>query len=358
MTMVEYKDVDVLAAATARVALVFDAFRRIVVSVSSGKDSSVLYSLALAEACRRGREVEVFFLDQEAEYQSSIDIMEGMMFAEGVIPKWYQVPADMTNATSHDEYFLHAWEEGVEWMRDKHPMSIHSISEPYPPRFYKFFPWQEERASEPTAFLVGLRSKESLTRFRAVTKNAGYRSVSWSTKTKNPLAWRFYPIYDWTFGDVWKYIRDEGIAYNRVYDWMFAKRGVNMSSMRVSNLIHEKSFYALADLQEFEPDTYDRLVKRLGGVHCAALYAKDEFVFNTSALPKRFDTWREYRDYLVETTPIDKVERYRKRFAKQATNEITCRMQCKQVLCNDWEGSLPVRKAMSEEVRRTWWERL
>lgn len=358
MTMVEYKDVDVLKAAKKRISKVFDEFRRIVVSVSSGKDSSVLYHLATMEAQRRGVDIEIFFLDQEAEYRSSIEIMEQMMSAPGIIPRWYQVPALMTNATSHKEYFLYAWKEGVEWMRDKHPLAVHSISDSYPQRFYKFFSWYEEQSTEPTAFLIGLRSKESLSRFRAVTKNPGYESISWSTRTKSKYTYRFYPLYDWTFGDIWKYIHDEKIEYNRVYDWMFAKHGINMSSMRVSNLIHEKSFYALADLQEFEPDTYDKLLKRLDGVHCAALYAKDDFIFNTTKLPERFQTWKEYRDYLVETTPIDKAERYRKRFAKQVNDEITCRTQCKQVLCNDWEGSLPIRKVMTEEVRRVWKERL
>ncbi len=355
--MVEYKSDNVFVAAVKRISMVFDAFEHVVVSVSSGKDSGVLFSLVMAEADRRGRRVEVFFLDQEAEYQSSIDRIEELMRHPRSIPLWYQVPIRMTNATSHRDYFLHTWQPGAIWMRPKHPLAIHAIEGSYPDRFYDFFPWQESQRKEPTAFLVGLRSKESLTRFRAVTKNAGYNGLSWSTKTANQNAWRFYPIYDWTFGDVWKYTADHAIPYNRVYDWMFARHGVNMATMRISNLIHEKSFRALADLQEFEPETYDKLVERLGGVHCAALYSTDKFVY-AADLPEGFATWKAYRDYLLDTTPIDKIDRFRKRFADQKADEATCKQQVKQVLLNDWENNVPVRKGLSGVVRETWWNRL
>lgn len=356
--MVEYKTDDVLTAATRRVSRVFDEFSRIVVSVSSGKDSTVLYHLAIDEAAKRGRKVELFFLDQEAEYQSTVSLIEEMMLSPHVSPRWFQVPLLMTNATSHVDYFLDAWHEGSEWVRPKHELAIHETDGTHPRRFYSFFEWYEKQCTEPTAFLVGLRSKESLTRFRAVSNNPGYSGVSWSTKTKSPHAFRFYPIYDWTFGDVWKFIADRGVKYNRVYDWLFAKHGVNMSTMRVSNLIHEKSFHALADLQEFEPETYERLLHRLSGVHCAALYAKDKHVYSASERPPSFASWREYRDYLLASTPIDKAERFHTRFAKQKDDEATYQAQCKQLLLNDWENNIPVPKSKRESLKAIWWNRL
>lgn len=356
--MIEYKDTDVLTAARRRIAAVFDWFDDITVSVSSGKDSTVMYALALAEAERRGRRVRLFFLDQEAEWQSSVDLIQKMMRHPAVIPEWYQVPIGMTNATSHTQYFLNAWGEGEAWMREKDSLAIHTLDAAYPRRFYPFFEWHESRISKPTAFLVGLRSKESLTRFRAVTQNAGYQNILWSTQTKSQHGFRFYPVYDWTFGDVWKFISDNQIPYNRYYDRMFCKYGTNMSKMRVSNLIHEKSFRALADLQEFEPETYDRLCRRLNGVHCAALYATDRFVYSAAERPARFATWRAYRDYLVATTPGDKMERFRKRFSKQAEDETTCQQQCRQLLLNDWENNVGLTKTKTERLQDLWWDRL
>jgi predicted phosphoadenosine phosphosulfate sulfurtransferase len=358
MAIVEYKSDDVLTAARKRIALVFDEFERVVVSVSGGKDSTVMRHLAIEEAQRRGRQVELFFLDQEAEYQSTIDLMAEWMRDPRIVPRWFQVPIRMTNATSHRDYWLYAWGPGERWMREKDPIAIHSLDADYPQRFYGFFDWYEQQATCKTAFLVGLRSRESFNRFRAVSKREGYRDWAWSTKTKSPLAYRVYPIFDWTFGDVWKLIVDEGLSYNRHYDRMYAKHGVNASKMRVSNLVHEKSFRCLADLQEFEPDTYQRLLDRLGGVHCAALYADEAHILNAKALPQAFASWREYRDYLLDTTPIDKIERFRKRFAGQAGDEETCRQQVKQILINDWENSVAVASPKKDKIRALWWGRL
>ncbi len=356
--MVEYKAQDVLTAARERISWVFDRFEDVVVSVSSGKDSTVLFWLAVQEAERRGRKVEAFFLDQEAEYASSIRIIEQLMSHPAVIPRWYQVPVRMTNATSHKDYFLRAWEPGANWVHPKHPVAIHAVEGPYPDRFYEFFPWFEGNRTRPTAFLIGLRSKESLVRFRATTTQPGIPGVAWSTRTSHPESYRLYPIYDWTFGDVWKFIADNEIPYNRVYDWMFARHGANASTMRISNLIHEKSFRALVDLQEFEPDTWERLVARIGGVHCASIYYGESGVFDVGALPTAHATWQAYRDYLLDTTPIDRAGSFRKRFAKQRTDEATCREQVRQILCNDWENNLSVRAGMAESVKKVWMGRL
>jgi len=355
---VEYKSDDVLIAARKRIAMVFDDFERVVVSVSSGKDSTVLRHLAIQEAERRGRKVELFFLDQEAEYQSTADLMAEWMRDPRVIPRWYQVPIRMTNATSHKDYWLNAWGDGEQWMRPKDPLAIHAIDSDYPRRFYDFFEWYEQETTERTAFLVGLRSRESFNRFRAVTKKPGVNGWTWTTKTKNLNAFRAYPIYDWTFGDVWKLIADERLSYNRYYDLMFAKYGANISKMRVSFLLHEQSFRCLTDLQEFEPDTYDKLLSRIGGVHAAALYGRERHIYDAKDLPAGFSSWTAYRDYLLTTTPIDMVERFRARFAGQPTDEETARMQVKQVLINDWENNVPVASPKKSKLRERLWHRL
>lgn len=355
---VEYKTDDVLTAARKRIARVFNDFEEIVISVSGGKDSTVLAELCAEEAARRSRRPALFFLDQEAEYESTIDVIEALMADPRIEPRWYQVPLLMTNATSHRALFLRAWEPGEAWMRAKHPAAIHAIEGDYPRRFYDFFPWHEAQATRRTAYFVGLRSKESLNRFRAVTKAGGHDGLSWSTVTKNPNAVRFYPLYDWTFGDIWKYIAEAGLRYNTLYDKLFAKHGANISLMRVSNLIHEKSFRCLADLQEFEPATYEALVRRLPGIHAAGLYAKDVNVYGADSLPPSFTSWRHYRDYLIATTPTEKLGRFRGRFAKQGDDEDVCQGQVKQLLMNDWENNVPVALNRRAALRQKWWDRL
>lgn len=353
---VEYKATNVLEAARARVSGVFDDFERVVISVSGGKDSTVLRHLALAEADRRGRRCSLFFLDQEAEYQSTIDVIGEWMRDPRVDPEWYQVPIRMTNATSHRDYWLYAWGPGEEWIRPKDERAIHAIDGEYPQRFHDFFEWHEARAEPGTAYLVGLRSNESFNRFRAVTKRAAHRDWTWTTRTKARGVVRAYPLYDWMFGDVWKYVVEQELPYNRLYDRLFALHGTNVSRMRVSNLIHEHSFRCLADLQEIEPDTYERLVRRLGGVHCAALYARGGHVYDAKALPVDFGSWRAYRDHLLDTTPIDRVARFRDRFAGQSDDERTARQQVRQILINDWENSVPVARPQQDRLRARWWD--
>jgi predicted phosphoadenosine phosphosulfate sulfurtransferase len=153
-------------------------------------------------------------------------------------------------------------------------------------------------------------------------------------------------------------LTDESLPYNIHYDRMFAKHGENITKMRVSNLIHEQAFRCLLDLQEFEPDTYERMINRLGGVHAAALYAGERNVYDAKDRPSGFDTWSAYRDYLLDTTPTDKIGRFRKRFAKQAKDEETARRQVKQLLTNDWENSVGVGNTQKERLRELWWGRL
>ena len=357
MSNILYGRDNVLEAAQKRTAFIFDRFEHIYISISGGKDSTVIHWLFTQEAERRGRKINAFFLDQEAEYEGTIEQMRRMMAHPAVIPHWYQVPIYMTNATSYAAEFLMAWGEGEDWIRPKEPNSIHAIEGEYPQRFYKFFPWLEARVTEPTAWVIGLRSKESMNRFRAVTKREGYPGVLWSTKTESPLSFRFYPIYDWCFGDVFKLIADEGIPYNAVYDKLFRLKGANIRTMRVSNLIHEKSFDCLTELQEIEPENYERVVRRIQGAHCAARYAHEATVYRADERPAQFATWRDYRDYLLASAPVSRRERFEARFAGQDEAEYIYQQQCHQILINDWENNVPVVRRQ-QDWREKWRELL
>jgi len=345
-----YHDENVLDAARRRVSWIFDQFDRVSVSISSGKDSTVLAHLASQEADRRGRTVEFFFLDQEAEYDATIQQVRKMMAWPAVVPRWYQVPIRMTNATSYQECFLNAWHEGEKWMRPKEPESIHEAVGA-PDRFYPFFRWHEEQNAG-SAVLIGLRAEE-VTRYRAVTENAAIAGIPWSSRGSGVT--KFYPIYDWAFEDIWLYFSKENVPYNRVYDWLWMK-GRRIPEMRVSNLIHEVSFECLELLQEFEPATYAALVERLGGVSVAARYAKESTVFQTHKKPKAFPTWMAYRDFLLTTIPEDIALIFRKRFAGHEPNEPTHRQQVRQILTNDWENNRPVKKTSVSDPLAKWRE--
>lgn len=345
--------VSVLDAARRRVSWAFDRYRDVVVCISSGKDSTVLFDLARAEAIMRGRQIHAFFLDQEAEYWSTVELMRTMMSAEGVIPHWYQAPVHMTNATSYEQEMLYAWEPGAEWMRAKEEGSIHVAPAGAPERFYPFLEWFESQWGAEACLLIGLRSEESLNRFSAVTRHPAVPGINWSTRCKG-AAVKLYPLYDWAFEDVWTYLGKFKVRYNRVYDWLWAK-GKNLTEYRVSNLIHEKAYKSLATLQEFEPETFNRLTKRLKGVHSAAIYANESTVFATRKLPASFASWRVYRDFLLETYSgsVENRDTFLARFADQPDTEAVCRQQVRQLLLNDWENSIPIDRGADERKVNT-----
>lgn len=347
----------VLEAARQRIAFVFDNFQTIICSVSGGKDSTVLAHLSLIEAHKRNRRIGLFLLDEEVLYQSSVEQVDYLMglYPENTIRMWLQVEFNLTNATSVKEGQLRCWEAGQHklWMRPKRADAIQHApwdraTETVRNRnkgvgFYDVIE-NFERCYDNAAFLVGLRAAgESPNRWRAVVKNPvpiGGKSVYWATRKGSSVA--AYPIYDWNFHDVWKYIYAERLRYSRIYDFQF-KKGYPISQMRVSSLIHERAFKSIVDLPEFEPKTYEKLRKRIGGIALAQETGKSAKLFRASRLPKNFQSWIDYRDWLLNThSDRKRVHLFAERFARHLRNEYVARQQCRQLLCNDYENNLSV----------------
>jgi predicted phosphoadenosine phosphosulfate sulfurtransferase len=350
----------VLEAARKRIAFVFDAFETIVVSVSGGKDSTVLAHLALVEANRRNRRIGMFFLDEEAIYEATADQVDYLMglFPQNTIRLWFQIPFRLTNATSVEEGQVQCWEPGEHkrWMRPKKAFAIQHP--PWDPatqtvrdkrKGFGFYDVIEnfERSYSRAAFLVGLRAAgESPNRWRAVTKNPidiGGERIYWGTRKGVNSA--LYPLYDWNYYDIWRYVHDEGLRYHRAYDWQF-KKGYPVSEMRVSSLTHERAFKSIVDLPEFEPKTYEKLRKRIKGVSLAQEAGKSAKLFRASKLPQNFTSWIAYRDFLLKThADPTRVGIFAARFARQLSNEYVARQQCRQLILNDYENNLAIDNA-------------
>lgn len=332
--------VDVLEAAQKRISYLFDNYDNIQLAFSGGKDSTVLFHLLNTEASRRNRKFILYFQDQEAEYQGTIDFVEWAMSQPNVIPLWYQVPIFMTNASSHHQLFLWAWGENEKWIRDKHPLAIHSIDKRYPKRFYKFNLWvgQELRKRPGTCVsIIGLRAEESPDRrFVMFGEDSEY---FWLRKVNEPN--KAYPIIDWKFKDVWKYLIENGLPYNKVYDKMYML-GQDLRTMRVSNLVHEKAFRCLTDLQELEPETYEKLEARLQGVHTAAIYGKENLIYSIKELPDNFKSWKEYKDFLLENIHPDLNRLFKYQWSRFGDTDDTgaCKYMVKRILLCDWEGNI------------------
>lgn len=332
---------NVLVAGQKRIEFLFDNYDHIQLAFSGGKDSTVLFHLINEEAKKRNRKFILYFQDQEAEYQGTIDFVEWAMSQPNVIPQWYQVPIFMTNAASHQQLFLWAWGIGEKWVREKNDLAIQEIKTRYPKRFYKFNLWvaQQNRKKLKGKFvsIIGLRAEESPDR-RFVMFGEDSELFWLRRKVKPDKA---YPIIDWSYTDVWKYLTDNNFKYNKIYDKMYMLGG-NLRSFRVSNLVHEKAFRCLTDLQELEPETYNKLEERLHGVHSAAIYGNENLMYSIKKLPKKFKTWKEYKYFLLENIHPDLKQLFEYQWSRFGdTEDIGAnKYMVKRILLCDWEGAI------------------
>ena len=118
--------------------------------------------------------------------------------------------------------------------------------------------------------------------------------------------------------------------------------GKSLRSMRVSCLIHEKAFKCLSDLQELEPETYNKLEKRLEGVHCGAMYANDNFMYNIKKLPPSFNTWYDYKNSLLKTINKELARIFEYQWSRfgDTKDEDANKYMVKRILLCDWEGNI------------------
>lgn len=361
--------INVVDATRKRIEWIFDNFDNIVVSISGGKDSTVLAYMTLQEAHKRNRKVGIFFLDEEVVYQSTIDQVRYIMnlYPENTIKLWYQLEFNLTNATSIDETQFKVWDHEKQdvWLRPKEKDSIKqptwNVNKQTIANKKKGFGFYDaldnfQLTYENTAYLIGLRASESLNRWRAVIKNPGIPNIYWSTKRPQGN-FQMYPLYDWNFQDIWKFLYENNIRYSKIYDYQY-KKGLGMKDMRVSSLIHERAFKSLVELPEFEPQTYDKLMARTKGIQVGNIYGKNDLMLKCRKLPKNYDNWIQYRDFLLSTIKDKSIKQiFTKRFSKQLNNNYVARQQCKQLILNDYENNLPINNREDErEKKLNYWK--
>lgn len=341
-----YSKQNVFDAALDRIRWLFDEFENVMVSFSGGKDSTVVFYLTLMVAREKGRlPLKVMFLDQEAEWQATIDQVRMVMENPDVTPLWYQMPLRLFNATSSTDHWLQCWspEDEAVWMR---PQETYSIKENTygTDRFAALFNAVigKDQAGLRTANIGGVRCEESPSRFIGLTHAATYKHVTWGKiLDKKQEHYTFYPIYDWSYTDIWKAIHDNGWPYNAVYDAQYSY-GVGVMDMRVSNVHHETAVSNLFYMQEVEAETWQKLTARIAGIDMAGKMGVDDYFVKD--LPPMFGSWPEYRDFLLEKL-IEKPE-WREKMAKQFARQdellgemgkTLWKVHVSSILTNDWE---------------------
>lgn len=315
--------INVLDAAKQRIAWTFDRFRRVCVSFSGGKDSTVMLHLAMDEAKRRNRKIGVLFIDLEAQYQLTIDHVEKCfkMYRKHIEPYWCCLPIHLRNAVSVYEPHWICWdgEKELSWVRQFPKDCIKGDSffpffrkgmefEEFVPEFGNWF-----SRGERCACLVGIRSDESLNRYRTVSSltKEHLDGQKWTTRVANNT-YNVYPVYDWRTEDIWTYHgKNPDRPYNQLYDRMHMA-GLTLSQMRICQPYGDDQRRGLWLFHLIEPETWARVVARVNGANGGALYVQESG--NVTGYRKiskpEGHTWESFARLLILSMPPKTKEHY------------------------------------------------
>jgi predicted phosphoadenosine phosphosulfate sulfurtransferase len=324
---------NVLDAARSRVGAVFDRAPCVYVAFSGGKDSTALLHLVAEEARRRGCRFGLLFIDWEAQLQATIRFVEAMFrrYADVADPYWIAIPLRTTNACSAIEPEWTCWEPAKReaWVRslpsaaDLGPITDSAHFSFWRPGFTfeqfvdDFGAWFAARHGAACSIgLVGIRTAESLNRYRAIVKDkATVDGLPWTT-ARSATSCAAYPIYDWRVEDVWTYFGKFGLPYNPVYDLMH-KAGLTPHQMRICEPYGDEQKQGLWLYQILEPQTWGAVAGRVEGAHTASIYDREKGAISgrrTITKPQGH-TWQSFTKFLLSTMPKPTADHYFNKFA-------------------------------------------
>lgn len=208
--------IDVLEAAKQRVIWTFERFERVYLSFSAGKDSTVMLHIVAEIAEQMNRKFGLLLVDLEGQYNLTIKHAKRCIedYSHLIDLHWVCLPIHLRNAVSVYEPFWMCWDPNAEdiWIRERPDFAI-SDEDNYPffrrgMEFEEFVPEFGEWYSQgkTCACLVGIRTDESLNRFRTIvqSKKETLDGKRWTSRVTEHC-YNVYPIYDWRGSDIWVY---------------------------------------------------------------------------------------------------------------------------------------------------------
>ena len=250
---------------------------RIVVSFSAGKDSGVVLELAVMAAQEEGRlPVEVLMRDEEIMFPGTYEYAERIANRPEIDFHWVYAHQPIINAFNRDEPYWWVFDPELpetDWVRT--PPWGRIPREPYRIRHLNI-----EAMITPETFpapsghdlyvVMGLRAAESPGRMMGL-----YSSGGWIT-ARNPR-WGYRkarPIYDWTDGDIWKFILDYDLDYNDAYNTML-RMGTSRKAMRIAPpTMKPVGIKSLQMASRAWPRWFDRVCDRCPGIRTAAQFGR------------------------------------------------------------------------------------
>lgn len=314
---------NVLDAAIERTNWTFDNFDKVYLSFSAGKDSTVMLHIVATEARKRGVKIGLLLVDLEGQYKMTIDHAEAMIkeYEDVLDVYWVCLPLSLRNAVSVYEPQWTCWDKDVEsdWIREVPKLGI--TDEKFFPFFVKgmefedfvpqFGEWFSEGKS--TACLVGIRTDESLNRYRTIASDTKIKkdNKQYTTKVTDSV-YNVYPVYDWRTEDVWVFhVKNEDKRYNELYEFM-NKAGLSISQQRICQPYGDNQRRGLWLFHLIEPNTWAKVVARVSGANSGSLYVQESGNingYNKIKLPPNH-TWQSFSMMLIESMPPQTKEHY------------------------------------------------
>ncbi|MDY3362635.1 DUF3440 domain-containing protein [Riemerella anatipestifer] len=312
--MKKYLDIDVYDAFCKRIEYIFSEFELVYLSVSGGKDSSVMVQLTNEIAKKLNRTFDVFYIDFEAQYTATINhIYELKGLSQ--IRDFYHFCLPLENEDNPNSIFEPVWvpwaeKDKAKWVRPmpKDAININNVDSEIFQRgqewedILKNFPrfLKKKYNADKVACLVGNRADESNHRFNAVAfgKNL-YKDINYSTKLPFEV-YSFYPLYDWATEDIWHAVHKFKLKYNKVYEAMW-QLGVSIHEQRICQPFGIDQRVSLNQWAKIEPETWTRVVNRVSGTNFGNIYAKSSLLGHNGTEKPDFMTWEEYAVFLLES---------------------------------------------------------
>lgn len=311
-----YTDKNVLDAAIERYEIIFNEFDHIYFSFSGGKDSSVMVQLAAKVARKLNKKFDVVYIDLEAQYKSSIKhVYEIKEMCSDVINEFYWIclPLSLRNASSiiqpkwvcWDKNDRHKWvrdmpddvinEDNCEWDWFEWGMEFEQF-------IVDFAEWYESIHGRSAAG-IGIRSDESLNRFRTIVSDKKERlgDYGWTTRVQaTKEVYNFYPIYDWKTEDIWGAVSKLDLKYNYIYELMY-KNGLSIHEQRLCQPYGDDQRNGIDQFRYIEPETWEKVLNRVHGVNFANIYARSSLLGNIKSEKPNSMTWEQYSVFLLES---------------------------------------------------------
>ena len=303
---------NVYEAALKRIEIIFREFDNIYVSFSGGKDSGVLLNLCIDYIRNNNlnRKIGVFHMDYECQYQFTTDyVLRTLRENKDLINVYHCcVPFKVITCTSMHQSYWRPWNELEKdiWVREKPSGAMSEFP------FYRENMWDydfqvefgrwlhNEKKAKKTCCLIGIRTQESLNRWRAIYSDKNYKNyegISWTKDMENGVI-NAYPIYDFTTEAIWIANARNRWDYNKLYD-LYYMAGVGIEQQRVASPFISEGQESLKLYRVIEPHTWGKLISRVNGVNFTGIYGGTTAMgWKSISLPKGH-TWERDRKSVV-----------------------------------------------------------